>query len=350
MSAINTELLGALPFQPGDTLHGLAGTPAAINVGLYGVEVYPPNPAGSGQQFFNKLLTPFVQLGVADAVLYTCPAACLAAGATAIFLVNTTALAVAGVQLGINGTAATALNQLLSGLTIPANGYAVFIGGVLRVYDSGGNLYQTSTSTSFDATLPAVTTPLILSGVVGTAATAPHRDHQHQSPGGIASIIAASAAIVAVETQVVGATIPAGLLKAGTVLEFTALAFVTSTVDNVLTLRIRVGATTLVGNIPASLAVHCGNSGTVTAAQLFIHLRLMIRTVGAGGTCYGVGVAISSSAGDGTQALALANELFTPASVAVDTTGANVVELTAVTAAGTTAITFQTAVLAVVKM
>ncbi len=346
------ELQGGIPFQPGDTLHGLAGTAAVINCIIYGVEVFPPTlDRGVPQSYINKQLA-MTQLDTADAILYTVPSGpCLASLMSQIFLVNTSASPVSGVKLGINGTAATAANQLLSGLTIPANGYAVFVDGVLRVYDSGGNLYQTSTAISFDSTLPAVTVPLTLTGVVGTAATAAHRDHQHQSPGGVASIIAASAAIVDTETQVVAATMPAGILQAGTVLRFKAFGFITSTADNVVTFRVRIGTTTLTGNIPASLAVHCGNSGTVTAAGFILEVTVTIRTAGAGGTCYGVGYVLSLSSGSAvSQALALANELFTPASVAVDTTAIKIAELTCVTAVNTTAVTFQSATLEVVKM
>ncbi len=344
MSGLNTQLLSGLPLGAGDSIRGIAGTASAITFTLFGAEVTVANGV-----FYNHVLAQGV-LGVADGLMYTPPTGNQAV-VTQIVLVNTTASPVAGVKLGVDGPSTTAANQLLSGLTIPANGSAVYLNGELRVYDSGGNLYQTSTSTSFDATLPAVTVPATLTGIAGTAVTAARRDHQHQSPGGIASIVAASAGIVDTQVQVVGATIPAAFLRVGTVLRFRAFAFITSTVDNVVTFAIRLGPTTLIGNIPASLAAHCGNSGTVTAAGVAIECMLTIRTIGASGTCYATGFTISAATGAAvTQALANSTDLFTPASVAVDTTGANIAELTCVTAANTTTVTFQSASIEVVKM
>ncbi len=342
MSSLNQQLTAGLPLGAGDSIHALAGTGAVITYTLFGCEVSP-----SG--LMNKVLAQG-QLAATDGLVYGVPSN-FAAAVTLMTFVNTSASPVTGVAVAINGSAATAGNQIIPSLTIPANGSASFRDGELRVYDSGGNLYQTSTSTSFDATLPAVTVPLTLTGVVGAAATAARRDHQHQSPGGIASIIAATAGIVDTQVQVIGAAIPAGLLKAGTVLRFRAFALITSTVDNIVTFRVRIGTTTLTGNIPASLAAHCGNSGTVTAAGVSIEVMLTIRTVGVSGTCYATGFAISAATGAAvTQALANSTDLFTPASVAVDTTGANIAELTCVTAAGTTTVTFQSASIEVVKM
>jgi len=82
-----------------------------------------------------------------------------------------------------------------------------------------------------------------------------------------------------------------------------------------------------------------------------LNLLVTIRTTGAGGTVYAVGTAISLDSGAAvSQALALSTELFTPASVAVDTTAINVLELDCVTAAATTTVTFQAASIEVVKM
>lgn len=342
MSAIHGQLTSGLPLGAGDSLHGLAGTGSAITYTIFGVEV------GAQTQFVHKVLAQGV-LGTADGLMYA-----VAAGKTAaimsIVLANTTASGVSGVALSINGSSATAGNQIVSSITIPANGQAIFTGeGVLSVYDSSGQRFQTGTAT-FDSTIPAGTTPLAL-GTVGTAVTAPHRDHTHQSPGGIASIVAATAGITTTQTQVVGATIPAALLQAGTVLRFRVFGFITSTVDNIVTLRVRLGPTTLTGNIPASLAAHCGNSGTVTAAGFVAELLLTVRTAGGSGTCYASGFVISAATGAAvTQAFANSTDIFVPASVAVDTTVANVAEFTVLTAAATTTVTCQTCSVEIVKM
>lgn len=343
MQVLNAQLTYGTPMGSGDSLHGLAGTADVICYTLFGVEV-----SGDGA-YVHKVLAQGL-LGTADGLIYAVASGKTAA-ITSIKLANTSGTAVTGVALGINGPASTAANQILSSLTIPVNGQAVIDGtGSLRVYDSSGQLFQTTGTVTFDTTVPAITTPAAL-GTTGTAVTAPHRDHTHQSPGGIASIVAATAAIVDTQVQVVGASIPIGMLRAGTVLRFRAFAFVTSTVDNVITFRVRLGPSTLTGNIPGSLAAHPGNSGTVTAAGVAIEVMLTIRTAGASGTCYATGFAVSVATGAAvTQALANSTDLFTPASVAVDTTAINVCEFTAVTAAATTAVTFQSGSLEIVKM
>ncbi len=336
------NLNSQLPLGPGNSLQGLAGTAAVVTFTVVGTEeTFVPQIRRAG-------VLAQGQLGSSNTLLYM-PSPDGETDIAAIYLANTSASAVAGVTLSLGGSSATATFQFLPAITIPANGMAVFTGGVLRVYDASGNIQQTGTQ-AFDATVPALTTPAAL-GTTGTALTAPHRDHTHQSPGGIASIVAASAGINTVETRAVGASIPIGMLKAGTVLRIKAFCFITSTVDNLATFNLRLGPTTLTGNIPAALAAHCGNSGTVTAAGLLIDLLLTIRTAGASGTCYGVGSALSLSSGAAvTQALDDANQLFTPASVAVDTTVVNVVELTCVTAGSTTTVTFQVGVIEIVKM
>lgn len=340
MPALNVQLLAGFPMGSGDSLHGLAGTGAVVTYTVFGVQV-----SGTGE-FVHKVLAQG-QLGTADGLIYAAPAG-VTASISLIVLANTSGTAVSGVALSINGSAAG--NQIVSSTTIPLNGQAIFSGdGILRVYDATGQMYQTGTAT-FDSTVPAVTTPLAL-GTVGTAVTAPHRDHTHQSPGGIASIVAATAGITTTQVQVVGATIPASLLQAGTVLRFRVFGFITSTVDNIVTLRVRLGPTTLTGNIPASLAAHCGNSGTVTAAGFVAELLLTVRTAGASGTCYATGFVISAATGAAvTQAFANSTDIFVPASVAVDTTVANIAEFTVLTAAATTTVTCQTGSIEVVKL
>lgn len=333
-----------LNLNNGDSIHGLAGTADSITYTLFGVLLNQVTRESIGQMLAQG------QLAVADALLYMPPGG-FEADVTMVILANVTSGAITGVKVAINGSAATAGKQIISSLTIPANGQAVWAGGVLQVFDSGGNQQVAgAANTAFDATIPAITTPLAL-GTAGSAATSPHRDHTHQSPGGVAAIVAASAGIVDTETKAVNASIPAGMLRVGTVLRLRAFAFITSTVNNDITFNVRLGPTTLTGNIPAALTCKPGNSGTTTAAGVLIDVTVTIRTIGASGTCYGVGVAVSHSSGAAvSQALALANELFTPASVAVDTTVANLAEICCVTAAATTAVTFQVATIEIERM
>ncbi len=333
--------LSTICLTPGSSIHALAGTASVVNILIFGTEQSP-----DGTQSTNKLLSQAV-LGTSDSNIYVANG--VITSISSIMLANTSASIVSGVALGFNGTAATAANQFLSSTSIPANGQAIFVDGVLRVYDSGGNLQQAgAANTAFDSTIPAITTPLALS-TAGTAVTAPHRDHTHQSPGGVAAITAATAGIVDTETQIVGATIPATLLRAGTVLNIQAYGTITSTVNNDVTFNVRIGTTTLTGNIPAAITSKPGNAGTVTAAPFLLSARITIRTAGASGTVYGVG-SIISVAGTTGQALAAVTVMFTPASVAVDMTAIKICELTCVTAAATSAVTVQSAQIDIVKM
>ena len=153
------------------------------------------------------------------------------------------------------------------------------------------------------------------------------------------------------ETQVIGATIPDGLLAVGTVLQVKAFGHVTATTNSNITLNLRVGPATLTGNIPASLTCKPGNTGTVTDAPVVIDLMLTVRSVGAAGACIAFGMAFSLSSGAAvTQALALANEAFDSTEVALDTTVANLIELTCSTAAATVVLVFDSAVISVVKL
>lgn len=122
---------GGIPLAPGSTIHGLGGTAAAVTFWI-GVAEFDSD---------GNVTARLVQgvLGTADAVLYTAPA-----GKTAIvyqiILSNTSAVDVTVVKIGINGTAATAANQIISSLTVPANGTAILANGVLRVQTATGTL------------------------------------------------------------------------------------------------------------------------------------------------------------------------------------------------------------------
>ncbi len=308
MPALKTLLTNGLQLNTGDSLHGLAGTGAAITFTAFGVE------ALDDTNLQHRVLATG-QLATSDSLIYS-PAPGRVALVSTLILANTSGSLVTGISLGINGSSATAGNQIVPSISIPANGVAILSQGGLSVNDANGNVYQT-------------VAPVTI--------------------GGIASIAAASAGINTVETQVVGQTFGAGAFNIGTTLDIDAYGTITSTVDNVVTFNIRVGAT-LTGNIPATLAVHCGNTGTVTNAAFVLHVRVVIRTIGASGTVYAYGYVISLDSGAAvTQALALATELFVPTSRAVDTTVANTVELDFVSAASTSTATFQAATIAVVK-
>lgn len=160
---------------------------------------------------------------------------------------------------------------------------------------------------------------------------------------GLKSNTANVGAITTTETQVCGITIPANTLTVGSVYEIDAWGNVTSSAGNVVTFRIRIGTTTLTGNIPEQLAP----TATATAANNSFHLtgRLTVRSVGAGGTIIGSLQFIGQDTQPFTVRLRASQATAT---VAVNTTVANILELTAQTAAGTTSVTFQQATIACV--
>lgn len=142
------------------------------------------------------------------------------------------------------------------------------------------------------------------------------------------SIAAATGNIANTQTQIVGVTIPADSLIAGTTYRLQAfgVASNSSGADRALTLRVRIGTTTLTGNIATSVAPDI--KSTASASGWGCEFLFTVRTAGASGTCIANGYRIS-----GTSALADVTGVTSETStVVVDTTVANVLELTAVTA------------------
>lgn len=156
-------------------------------------------------------------------------------------------------------------------------------------------------------------------------------------------IVAPTAAIVNVETVVKSISVPANTLQAGSVYRVTAFGQSTSTVANAVTLRVRIGTTTLTGNIASTL----GLTATNTAAGNGFHVTGMvtIRTIGATGTTYGSMFMVENA----TQPFNAVPVLSNTASVTVNSTVANLVEFTCVTAANTTSVTFQQCVIEALK-
>jgi hypothetical protein len=200
----------------------------------------------------------------------------------------------------------------------------------------------------FNATIAGVTTPLAL-GTTGSAAFAARQDHTHQSPGGCASITSATGAISNTETQVAVCSMPANFMQAGTTFHIHAGGNITtSTTPGNDTFRIRIGTTTLTGNVPVSVAVPVNAS--VTTQPFTLDAWVTVRTAGAGGTAIG-----DIQAFDGgsltTGAFTLAdNGAVSTATVVVDTTATKLIEFTFISGASTSSATFQTAVITVVKM
>lgn len=161
----------------------------------------------------------------------------------------------------------------------------------------------------------------------------------------LASRTTATAAIANTETVVLSATLAANLLQAGTTLRFRASGVGTATGATAgSTWRVRVGPTTLTGTIPASLT---GTSAAGTNIPFMVEAVVTVRTAGAAGTIIG-GFVYNANAATGNLNTTIAVAQVTTA-VAVDTTVANLFELTYISGVSTTTSTFHNAVLELVK-
>ena len=142
----------------------------------------------------------------------------------------------------------------------------------------------------------------------------------------LASIIAASGAIANTETVVVSASLAANYLTAGMSLRIRAAGVgTTGLTPGVDTFRIRIGTTTLTGNIPTSVAPTAVAS--VTAQAFSFEALLTVRTAGAGGTIIGECEVQGDDAATGLFTV-LQDLSATVATVAVDTTATKLLELT----------------------
>ncbi len=142
--------------------------------------------------------------------------------------------------------------------------------------------------------------------------------------------------------------IPANVLLAGSTFHIHAAGNITtSTTPGSDTFRIRIGTSTLTGNIPVSVVVPVNAS--VTTQPFTLEAYATVRTTGASGTIIG-----DIQAFDGgsltTGAFTLAdNGSVSTATVVVDTTAAKLIELTFISGAASSSATFQTAVIDMVK-
>lgn len=208
-----------------------------------------------------------------------------------------------------------------------------------------------ATIAAFDATVPAVTTPLLAS-TAGAIAFAARRDHTHRSPGGISSIVApVTITNTTTETVVTNASMAAGFMAAGTTFRIRATGIVSSAAaaGGGGTWNCRIGTTTLTGNIAGGVTI-ATFSGALINVGFDLDFLVTVRTAGAGGTVLANGHVIGILTGV-TAALTYAPTAIT-ATVAVDTTAAKLIELTYAfsVANASNSITFTNASIEVVKM
>jgi hypothetical protein len=156
----------------------------------------------------------------------------------------------------------------------------------------------------------------------------------------LANRITSTAAITTSEVQIIGVTLPANYLKAGTTLKFEAHGVMSnSTTSSTFTVRIRIGAATLTGTIIGS-GTFLGGTTARTNAPVQISGMVTVRTDGSSGTAIG-NTQMSYTAGT-------AGGTGTTATAAVDTTVIRVCELTAIGVTGSPSITITNATVTVV--
>ena len=162
---------------------------------------------------------------------------------------------------------------------------------------------------------------------------------------GIASLAAAVGPISNTETVLISGTLPANSLLAGSTFKVKALGVgTTSTSPGNTTFRIRIGPTTLTGNIPTSVVAAA--TASLTAQPWRFEGLVTIRTITASGTVIGECVLWANSASGLFPAQTMS---ATVATVVVDSTVANLIELTVITGASSANVTTHVATIEQVK-
>lgn len=216
-------------------------------------------------------------------------------------------------------------------------------------------LYQPSSSASAITikdegaalTTAASSIDFVGAGVTASGTTA---DKTITIPGGsnqLASIAAASAAIANTEAVVVSTSLAANYLTAGMSFRIRAAGVgTTGATAGASTFRIRIGSTTLTGNIPTSVAPTANDS--VTAQPFSFEAIVTCRTTGATGTIIGECQALGDNASTGL--FTTLNDLSaTTATVVVDTTATKLLELTFQSGSAGSSCVFHTATIEVLS-
>ena len=206
----------------------------------------------------------------------------------------------------------------------------------ITIKDEGSSLSTAASSLDFVGT--------------GVTASGSGADKTITIPGGsnqLASIAAASAAIANTETVVVSTSLAANYLTAGMSFRIRAAGVgTTGATAGADTFRIRIGSTTLTGNIPTSVAPTANDS--VTAQPFSFEAIVTVRTTGATGTIIGECQALGDNATTGL--FTTLNDLSaTTATVVVDTTATKLLELTFQSGSAGSSCTFHTATIEVLS-
>ena len=161
-----------------------------------------------------------------------------------------------------------------------------------------------------------------------------------------ASSIVAAAAIANTETVVTSITMPLNTIAAGTTFRAVAYGRLTSGgTPGSSIFRVRIGTTTLTGNIPATLTILNGTSKT--NAPFRVEALVTVRTSGTDGAAIGE---IDATEGVAVLAFGVVSEISAvSATVVVDTTATKRVELTYISGNSGTTATFEVAAIEIVK-
>ena len=160
-----------------------------------------------------------------------------------------------------------------------------------------------------------------------------------------AVITAASAGISSTETALVSLSAPANSLKAGSTYRISASGICTSSVANASNFRARIGPATLTGAIASVVTPTAAATGT--AVPFSVELLITIRTNGVSGTALGPATLLNNGVIGVSASAVVVNQVI--ATVTVDTTVANLIELTYQSAAATTTCTFHNAQIELVR-
>lgn len=212
-------------------------------------------------------------------------------------------------------------------------------GYVVESATPGGELGGTYTSPTVSTTHSGSSHASIQSAAEATAAAA----LTAHSVGTVS--ITSAVAIANTETVVASATIASGLV-AGSTFAVKGYGRLTSGASGGSSIfRFRIGTSTLAGNIAATLTI--ANATLVTNAPFKLEMLVTVRTSGATGTVIG-NVAVN---GGITGAFtAVADVSATSATVVVDTTVSNLVELTYISGNAGTTTTFEVVTIERVKV
>ena len=171
---------------------------------------------------------------------------------------------------------------------------------------------------------------------------APHQ----QYIGGCNALTSPTSAITNAELQVLGCTIPSGTMQAGTTFRVKAYGQLSASVSGNYTFRVRIGTSSLSGNIitNSSPAVSSSASGAPFSLDGMV-------TIQSGGTSALAELNLACVPGGGsTGAFNVTNALSTTtATSSVNTSVSNVVELTGQSSSGSISATFYVAEIEVVK-